>query len=191
MAEKTAKQAINSNALLLNRPFSSTGLPGAVAVNINGNGSVTPIDYYCEALEGERLMIARIIVNIKASGNIATGEYGDIAGGLANGIDLFYRTNGVILNVTDGLPVKINEDWGKWCYDARINAIGATTNIFQARWTLTRFGTPYGIILEEGDRLGVRVNDNLSTLSEQTIVAQGLHLGTPNPAWADVLPALT
>lgn len=190
MANLTPQQAFNGNALLLNRPMSSTGLPGVAATNINGDGSTTPIQYYIEALEGEKLMVARVIVHIYAAGNIASGEYGDLSA-LANGIRVFYRReidgSFVDLDITDGLPIQKNEDWGRWCYDAKVNAIGVNTPYFQARWTLTRFGTPYGIVLNEGERLGVQINDDLTGLNEQTIICQGIHLGIPNPAWTEIL----
>lgn len=180
---------VRQNSLLLNRPMSSNGLPDG-NLNINGDASlVSPLDYYIEALEGETLLVARAIINILAATDIDAKEYGDIGGGLTNGIQVFYRLNGIDLNITNGLPIKINEDWGRWCYNSRPINIGPTnkTPVWQARWTLTKYGTPWGIVLNAGDRLGVRLRDDLSSLTEQTIVLEGVHLGIPNPAWTDLL----
>ena len=43
-------------------------------------------------------------------------------------------------------------------------------------------------MLEEGDQVGVTINDNLSGLSDHTIMAEGTHLGAVNAAWVSVLP---
>ena len=180
---------VKQNSLLLNRPMSDDGLSTG-SLNINANASlISPSDYYVEALADETLLVARAIINIVAATDIDAKEYGDISGGLTNGIQVFYRLNGVDLNITNGLPIKINEDWGRWCYDSRPINIGPTnkTPVWQARWTLTKYGTPWGIVLNEGDRLGVRLRDNLSTITEQTIVLEGVHLGIPNPNWTYIL----
>ena len=179
---------VQQNSLLLNRPLSDTGLPGG-NLNINGDGSSTPIDYYVEALAGERLLVARAIIHILAATDIDAREYGDIGGGLANGIDLFIRRSGISIKVSNDLPIKINEDWGRWDFDSVPIKVGPTnkTPVWQSRWTFTRYGSPWGIVLEEGDRIGIRLNDNLGTLTEQTVIIQGVHLGDPSPLWTTLL----
>ena len=180
---------IEQNSLLLNRPLSDNGLPIGLSGNINiiGDGSSTPIDYYVEALEGERLAVARAIIHIVASGAVDSDKYGNLSA-LTNGIQLFYRRSGVLLDVSNGLPIKTNVGWGRWCFDAApvIFSVGVA-GVFQARWSFAKYGNPLGIVLEEGDRLGIRVNDNLSGLAEQTIVLEGVHLGIQNPQWTLIL----
>lgn len=185
---------IRQDSLLLNRPFSATGLPpvgapSASDILIKPNASIgSPVDYYVEALAGERLLVAMAIVNISAATDIGAGEYGNLTA-LTNGIQLFVKINGVLLDVSDGLPLKINEDWGRWNFDSRPVTIGPTnkTPVWQARWDLIKYGSPYGLILEEGGQLGVRIRDNLSGLTEQTIIAEGVHLGVPSPSWTILL----
>jgi hypothetical protein len=185
MAQLSAEQAINNNALLLNRPMSTTGLPSG-SMNINGDGSTTPIDYYIEALQNERLLVARVMVHIVDGGSFDAGSYGNGIT-LDNGMDLFYKRDGIKYKITDSLPIKTNVDWGRWCYDIAVSEFGQGNEALNARWTLTKYGTPYGIILEEGDQLGIRVNDDMSDLIEQTLILEGLHLGTPNSTWATIL----
>lgn len=190
MSLLTASQAINDNALLLNRPFSSTGEPGDTETNINGDGSTTPVDYYLEALEGEKLLVSRLMVHVVDGGSFDSGSYGNGIT-LSNGMQVFYRRNidGTLVDfdVTDGFPIKTNVDWGRWCFDLALSEFGSGNESLNARWTLTKYGTPYGIILNEGERLGIRVNDDMTGLIEQSIIAEGLHLGTPNPAWTVLL----
>jgi len=183
---------VQKSSPLLLRPISSNGLPVNLSgvININEDTSLAAKEYYVEALPGERLLIGRFIVHIFANGNIASGEYGNGAA-LTNGIKIIYRREGILFNVTNGLPIKINEDWGRYAFDAQPVVIGATTQYFQSRLTLTKFGSPWGVILNEGDRLGVRTNDNLSVgVSEQTIFAEGVHLGVQDERWFDILDPL-
>lgn len=182
-------QPIKQKSLLLNRPMTDDGFPSG-GMNLNANASLnSPVDYFVEALEGEILLVARAIINIVAATDIDAREYADISGGLTNGLQVFYRLNNVDLNITNGLPIKINEDWGRWCFDSRPVNIGPTnkTPVWQARWTLTKYGSPHGITLFEGDRLGIRLRDDLSSITEQTIVLEGVHLGIPNSAWTYLL----
>ena len=181
----SAKQARNNNSFLLNRPFSSTGLRDG-DTNMNGDGSTTPIDYYIEALEGERLLIARLVIHVVDGGTFDSGSYGNGIT-LTNGMQAFYERNGVKYNITDGYPIKTNVDWGRWCFDLSLSTFGSGNQSLNARWTLTNYGTPNGIILEEGDKLGIRVNDDMTDLIEQTIIAEGLHLCVPNSEWLEIL----
>ena len=173
---------IQQNSLLFNRPMSSNGLPTG-DTNIKGVASLgAPLDYYIEALEGERLLVSRFMIHIVDGGVIDSGTYGNGII-LTNGIQLFHRRSGIDFDITGGMPIKINPDWARLCYDTRRSSYGSGNETLNARWTLTKYGTKYGIILEEGDRLGIRLRDNLSGLVEQTIIANGIHLGTPNPEW--------
>lgn len=177
---------IKPNQLLLNRPMSSNGLSDG-DTNINPNASIgSPSDYFVEALSGERLLVARAMVHVVDSGSFDSGSYGNNIS-MTNGMQVFYRRSGVDLDVSNGLPIKTNVDWGRWCYDITISNFGAGNEALNARWTLTKYGHPYGIILEEGDRLGIRVRDNLSGLVEQTIILEGVHLGVPNINWTFTL----
>lgn len=185
MSNLKIPQGVQESSLLLNRPMTTNGLPGG-DMNINGDGSSTPIDYYVEALENEKLLVARAMIHVVDFGTFDSGSYGNGIT-LTNGIQIFYRRGGIDLDVTNGLPVKTNVDWGRWCYDINISSFGIGNEALNARWSLTKYGTPWGIVLEEGDRLGVRLNDDLSGLVEQSIILEGVHLGTPNSAWTMIL----
>lgn len=186
---KRKKTTIYQDTFLLNRAFSDNGLSSGSKI-INGDGSSTPKRYYVEALNGEKLAVARLIIYINCGDNdVVAGGYGNLAE-LTNGIQIFYKKDGVSLDVTDGLPIKSHEDWGRWCFDAEpIGGYGAQnrTPYFRARWTLTKYGKSDGLVLNQGDQLGVIVNDNLSALHEQTIIAEGLHLAKQNPNWLKVI----
>ena len=107
---------------------------------------------------------------------------------MTNGIQLFYydTEEDVTLDITDGLPIKRNVDWNRWCYDGNLSSFGQGDNAYTVRWTFSKYGSP--VILNQGDRIGVRINDDLTDLIEHTIIAEGVHLGTRNPAWVVTSP---
>ncbi len=178
---------INQNSFLFNRPVTENGLPNG-NYDLAVDGSETPVDFYIEALEGERLSVARFLISIRSATNIGVNEYGDLAE-LSNGLYIYFydATTGLTLDLIYPLSIKRNEDWGRWCYDSQPIAIGPTQNTqtWQARWTLAKYNpkNPYGIVMEEGDRIGVRIRDDLSGLAGHTVIAEGTHLASPSPAW--------
>lgn len=186
---------ISQNTSLFNRPVSTTGLPSG-STDLAVNGSVTPQNFYIEALAGERLSVSRFIMNINTLTDISQQEYGDLVA-LTNGMQVYFENangplSGLKVDLLTPLTIKTNEDWGRWCYDSQPIPVGATgkTQTWQARWTLSKYNpkNPYGIVLEEGDKLGIIVNDDISGLSSHTVIAEGTHLRDVNPAWISIIP---
>jgi hypothetical protein len=189
--------SIGQSTLALLRPASDTGLPGG-NMNMIGDYSVTNKDFYVEALSGERLAVHRAIVHIHVSSNVLVpSTYGNVTDTyVINGIFLIYERSGVILNALDGLPLKKQEDWGRLCFDSGpVGPYGAAANQFpfwQVRLSFDKFAGPRGIILEEGDRLGVRLRDDFTAggtnpMIEHYIYFEGEHIGIPNTAWQNVI----
>lgn len=125
-----------STALLLNRPLSDNGLATGNKSIIGVGTLLAPIDYYIEALPGERLLIVRLMFHIVDSGKLNSGFYGnDIT--MTNGIQLFYKRGAFTFDITDGFPIKTNVDWGRWCYDSNVSSYGTGNEALNARRTLT------------------------------------------------------
>lgn len=185
--------SVHQNTSSFQRPLSSNGLPSG-NINIGVDGSVTPQEFYIEALEGERLAVARVMISIRSATNININEYGDQSQ-LTNGIRPYFQAAAGLLagqkiDLLYPLAIRRNEDWGRWCFDSVPIPIGPTQNTqtWQARWTLTKYGNPFGIVLEEGDRIGVIVSDDISSLTEHTIVGEGIQLGITNSIWVNIIP---
>ena len=177
---------------LLNRPFTDTGLSTGNN-NMAVDGSVTNIDFFVQALPTERLSVTAVNIHIEASGNVTAGSYGDIAGGLTNGIKLIFKRaeDNLVFDIGFNLVIQVNEDWGKFLFDATpVTYPVGQTNFYQAKWSLFTFNDPFGLILEEGDAVGVRIQDDLSSLVNQTLLAQGVSFGGLNPSWVDILTPL-
>ena len=164
-----------SNPQLDSQPFfrfaSVDGL--GVTVNINQDYSVTPgsIRLVCGA--SERLYVSRLIVTIRDTGGTAE-KYGNITGGLTNGIHLNYRdTDGTLLSqVTADKAIQTNTDWGAYCYDVDRKAWGSGDVLFFARWTALKSGTFFE--LTPGQYVEVAVSDDFTGLVGHYFHFQGV-----------------
>ena len=166
---------------LLNRFASTNGLPTGTksAIGDYSDTGMGQTDFYIEALSGEKLAVARVIIHVVDSGSFDSGSYGN-AITLTNGIKFIYRRNGVEFDVSDGFPIKTNVDWGRFCYDVSVSTYGQGNEALNARWTFSKYGNP--LVLDSGDSLILRLNDDFSGLVEHTFLFEGVHIGEPNPS---------
>jgi hypothetical protein len=172
---------VEQESLVFNRPVSDNGLP-AGNKNLIGNYA-TPTDFYVKALPGERLVISRVVVHVVDSGTFDSGSYGNGIV-LTNGIKLVLnRASDGERDLTMGFPIKTNIDWARFCHDVLLSSFGIGNEGLSARWSFWKYGQRYGIVLEEGDLIGFRLNDDFSGLVEHTMFFEGVHLGTPSPSW--------
>ena len=145
---------------------------GAKDAALNHAAAKTPV--FIKPGVGEVFVIERVLVGIIASGQVASGKYGDLAA-LTNGIEVQVERDGVLLHdLTDGEPVKTNADWGKLCYDVNTQAVGPGETTVLVRWTFGRAGKPLFLDGDREDRLVAYQHDNLSTLSGHFYNVQGI-----------------
>lgn len=115
-------------------------------------------------------VLTRIIFNCEAATVVDLTKFGDIAGGLTNGLVL-RRVDGDYANIFN---IKTNGDLKGICYDWEVEV---STNPqqgidgFTARLTFTRMGA--AVCLEKGENLQFLVQDNLTTLTSLEVVAEG------------------
>lgn len=137
---------------------------------VTGVGTTeTPIDYYYEATKPSR--IARMIGCIRDNGTLTPSKYGKNLT-LANGIDIFIdRGDNEIFTLIDNEPIKRNNQWGGLAYDA--TPFASSGEDYQLiRWSFDRF-MKNGLPLSPGDRIVMRIKDDLSSLAEHTFCLEG------------------
>lgn len=141
--------------------------------DMNVDGSVTPQTFsiFGPGVAGIKLNIVRLIFNALTASSVDLSTFGDIAGGLINGLLL----RGVP-NPSSGLPpsnqfnIKTNGDLdtltgGDWIPYAATNPIQGQDG-FTARYTFGGKDKHDTILpLEVGDRLDMIISDNLLTLT--------------------------
>lgn len=165
-----------SNGLLFSRALDTVG-DGSGTKNAN---QATATTFKLKPPAGLSMEVGRIIIQIRDSVAPNSDNYGNITA-LTNGIDVKITRNGSeIRDLTDGLPVKSNADWGRVCYDIRESIFNAGTAFVQARWTFKRF-SDNGLVLNSStdDALEITCNDNLSGLTEHYFTAQGIYKDNP------------
>ncbi len=145
--------------------------------NANGDHSSVDMDYFFEATEGVA-RIHRMIVFIGDTGTVGVDKYGALSA-LTNGIKVEHKRDGVIVrDLLDGVPVKQNMDWQRYCFDVVILDKGATGNagFVSARWTFAKSGYPIRLI--QNDRFCVTIRDDLSGLTDHYFSLQGYYEGS-------------
>ena len=160
----------------LNRYLDTVG-NGSGTKNLNGNygGSGNGIFARIQAPAGQVYAIRRMLVKIRdGTAGLSADNYGAIAAGLSTGIEVQVRESDettVVQDLTDGVPVQINADWARLCYDARPDDYGNGDNFILIRWSFFRAGSP--IFLTPGRMFGVSLSDDLSGLDAQFFLCQG------------------
>ena len=162
------------NAILLSRYLDTNG-DGTGTKNANGNYAGAVEEFYIEAQAGESLTLTSMLVAIEDTGGGTVQEYGNIGSALTNGIAVTVENEHgtVLMDLTDAVPVTTNAHWAQLCYDVNWLDKGSGNDMIAVRWTFAKSGQP--IKLEEGQRLIVSVNDNLTGLVSHYFLVQGTY----------------
>lgn len=147
------------------------------SVDLNVNGSVTPSTFSVPnlgaAFQSPDVVITRIMIQITTTSAVGFGDFGDISGGLTNGIVL-RKNNDIISNIWN---VKKNSDFALLAYDyTPYDTTNPGIGIYgiAIRYTfgsMDKHGT--SVKLAVGESLELIIQDNLSTLLSFRVMAQG------------------
>jgi len=144
---------------------------GSGTKNAIGDYSVTPTDFYIQDATAN-IHLNRMLVTVEDSGAFDAEHYG-------NGVTL---TNGIkvsvtdaedneLIDLTDGLVIHTNADWGRQCYDVDVKTWGTGDEVALVRWTFDRTGHP--LIITRNKKLKVTLNDDLTALVGHFFQVQG------------------
>lgn len=135
------------------------------------NGSVTPVEFFYQPVANDRALLFDFSIQIGDAGNTSENDYGSIIGPLANGIQFYARLDGVEIDF--GTPVVRAAQF--FARGANVEFVELSGNKRIAHYLFSFFGKSDGTALngQNGDRFGVRVRDNLSTLSVHTMSIGG------------------
>lgn len=149
--------------------FLDTTGDGTGTENANVDGSSTPVIFKIQPAQGEVFQLNRMLVHIEDSGTFQSDTYGAIlAAAISTGVQVQVRLtsdDSVIQDLTNGVPVESNQQWGRFCYDTRLDSyIGGGNDHVHVRWTFERDGAP--IILDETMYFCIIINDDFTGLVE-------------------------
>ena len=146
---------------------------GSGTKDARGNYSSTPARFKIVPPAGEIFYIARMIIHYQDVGAPDADKYGNNIT-LANGITIgIYNVSDDSLHteLTDGLPIKTNAEWGRLAYDVRVDNFGVGNDFVQVRWSF--FKSQRTVILGEDQYLGIILSDDFSGLVSHHFMAQG------------------
>jgi len=131
-------------------------------------------EFYLQAQAGECLNVERVLIYIEDAGAFRADHYGVLGTALANGITVQKQTSTstVIEDMTGGLPIKNNAQWGQLCFDMDFESFGAGNNYVMARWTFGRAGFP--LTLQNEEKLVFKLNDTFVGVVQHTFNIQGV-----------------
>lgn len=154
-------------------------------LDLNGDGTGTksassvhesPTDniFYIQPPAGKIYRLARMIVYIEGAGSFDSGRYGNSGTPLAEGIVVRIQDDsGTILDMTNGLPVKTNSQWGRLCHDVEHRSFGSGNESLTVRWAFTKTGQYIRLDGDANERLEVFLDDDFSNLVDHTFMVQG------------------
>jgi hypothetical protein len=163
----------NSGGLILNRYLDANG-DGTGNKSFVGDYSLAQEIAYIQPGADEVFYLARMIVSIQDGVGFAAAKYGAINGGLSNGIQIrVIDDTGVLVDLTDGVPILNNASWAGFCYDADVKAWGVGDEFLPVRWTFSKSGAPIKLIGANNARLEVLMDDDLTDLVAHRFLVQG------------------
>jgi hypothetical protein len=155
-------------------------------VNMIGDYSVTPKDFYLTCPAGKTIYLARIIIYIKDASGFTPDVYGS-GSALSNGITMKFTVDSEEINLTP-LPIKTNDNWKRQMFDDRVSdyGVGPTNDSLAARWSFFKHGLPRGQRLGPGDKITATLNDSFTFLLEHTILGEGVIFDEVNDFYDDI-----
>lgn len=124
---------------------------------------------------GRAMTVNRVVVFIETSTPVGAGKYGAM-NPLTNGIFIKHekQTGDLIKDITDGLPIKTNGDFGKFGFQVSDISFGTGLNYVHVVLTFCKNGT--GLTLAADEQLAIHFNDSFTALSGHTFRAGAFYL---------------
>jgi hypothetical protein len=159
-------------AKMISRYLDTVG-DGSGTKNANGDYSESEEIFFITPSAGSTYDIARMIVSVYDTTGMQAQEYGNLATALDPGIVVrVSNSEGVINDLTDGVPITTNSGWGALCYDVDVKSWGSGNELLVVRWTFAKSGVDIHLSLNE--KLEVVLNDDFQGLLSHQFMVQGV-----------------
>jgi hypothetical protein len=122
------------------------------------------------------MVISRLLVQIVDTGAMSADKYGS-ANALSTGIEIRVNSKrGILIDLTDGVLIKKNGDWGRLSYDVNITSFAAGNQFLHCRWTFAKSGQPITLDGSRLERLEVIMPpEDLDVLLDHYFTVQGYY----------------
>ena len=153
--------------------FLDTNGNGTGSTAVTGDYSSAQEIFYIQPPAATVYRLARMIVYIQDTGAFDADGYGN-GSALTNGIVVHKRDDsGVIDNLTAGIPIKSNSQWGRLCFDTSLSTYGTGDESLAVRWTFTKAGQYLRLDGDSNERLEIVLDDSFLHLVDHTFLVQG------------------
>lgn len=150
--------------------LTDTGFETAgVTTNFNADYSVTSEDAFIQTFPGLILRIDAIVIAITDSGTFAESDYGNIVGGLTNGLQTVVEINGVEITNAEA-TISSNSELFTVDSQAQIVQYSANDRTLVARFNLS---SPVILNGNTADKFILRLSDDMTGLTIHEFVAIG------------------
>jgi hypothetical protein len=147
---------------------------GASSGTINNNLNFTvATDIFHLALSEFR--IYSLVMTLSTPTKINQTDYGSISGGLTNGINYYYKPNGLAEQKLNNHTIKTNDDYCILTPEFKITQFEGTAQTISILLDIRKlFGVP--LVLKTGDKFIVRLQDNFTSLSHHVFCINGMKI---------------
>lgn len=143
-------------------------------INANGNYLAAEKEFIIAPAAGEVFYLERMLISLSDTTNMSADTYGNSIT-ITNPIQVQVRQGAdtVLYSLTNTIGVSANADWGHFCYDVTLLDFGVGNQHLTARWTFSKAGQPLVLDGNQGMRLSVVMQDNLTGLLHHYFQVQG------------------
>ena len=131
--------------------------------HMNQDYSVTADDFYVEPDPDETLIVYQLDLMILDTTTMAPDKFGSITDGITNGITFIHKFRGVEYEL-NCQPLKLNSDLILFFESVTYDAWGVGPNLLICQEHIAEHGHLLPLRGADGDRIILRLNDDLSTL---------------------------
>ncbi len=155
--------------------FLDTNGDGTGNSNGTGNFSAIPTKFFITPSPGNLFVLTSFSINISNSGSKwSVSDYGDISGGVTNGVIVRQVLKGITTDIFGARRMKTNRDWLAAFQILHTFQGNKSDDIFLKVSTIFPENSGDYLLLRDNDELGVILNDNFSALDEHSFVVRGL-----------------
>lgn len=158
------------------RPMTDTGLLGGLD-EMNSNFTGQSKKFWVEPNSTDDWRIASFSIVLSSTGSQNRTDYGSIPGGLTIGIDFFIEQDGIETIITQGNPLKTNQDLLRNGRDFGLFNFAAADDSIFAQDNFLDFSMGFILKGSTNDKFGVIINDNLSGLTQHQVFVKAADLG--------------
>ena len=165
----------NYNVRIPSVKYLSTSGDGTGITNAVGDYATTPTTFYYGPAMGTVYVAEKLIWHISDKGQFELDGFGNISGGLANGVEIeFWRLGQLVLKITNGEPVMDNAGMSHLNTDYRKITYANSYESASVSIDNTSFGGPLYMIGDLQDQIRVPLTDDFTGLQYQHFILYGV-----------------